>query len=384
MWQFVVAALLAAQPQQSGTATGGVGQVVTEVRSQVAGVARARPESLELTLTSPVQLPSGRQLGASVRPAVSPEPWLVYSRGNLCQSVITHGPVPADATDGWRVTVTERSRTATQVMVTITWNRMWDRGRLITNGTGGTNELTLQRGDRIPLDMITRPAQPGVCGATTKSLEIHVGRPLLAAAVPAGESPLDGLVDAELWMVHQTPNGAETVERQTVRLVNGPMGFSFRTEPIETPDGAVYVELNGQLKAVQREDGSRGLWAGLTRSVIRQSTGATAFASPFETTAAWLGPNDVVSFDLPPLQFYANTGRALAGGGGRGGAIGATAGTGGTVSRGSQSGSGSGGTGAARGGGGVLVAPGGRAAPSGPNLLEGHKVSLRVRLNETR
>ena len=365
MWSlFVIAAAIVAAPQQT---SGASASAMQEARSRVL-VSTERPEFLELTLASPVQLPNGRHVGSSVRPAVSAEPWFVYSRGNLCQSAITHGPAPTDATDGWKVTITERSRTATHVAVTITWVRMWEYGRAIAAGSGGTSELTLRRNDRIPLDMITRPAQPGVCAGTTKSLEVHVGRPVLAPAVPAGDSPLDGIVDAEIWMVHQAPGGVETVERQTVRLINGPVGFSFRSAPIDTPDGPVMLELSGQLKAVQEANGSRALWAGLTRMVICQSTGATAFASTTEGTVDWLERTDVVSFDLPPLQLFAGARRGGTGGGGA-----ATAPVGGT---------GSVVAGVARGTGGAVVS-GGRPAP-GPNLLEGHRLSLRVRLSETR
>jgi hypothetical protein len=373
MWSLFILAALVTQE---------VPQAPPELQSRVSATVTARPEFLELTLAAPVQLPNGRQVGASVRPAVSPEPWLVYSRGNLCQSVITHGPVPTDATDGWKVSITERSRTNTQVTVGITWLRMWERGRLVTSGSGGTNELTLQRNDRIALDMITRPAQPGVCAGTTKSLEIQVGRPAFAAAVPAGESPLDGLVDAELWLVHTAPNGTETVEKQTVRLINGAVGFGFRTAAIETADGPVHLELNGQLKAVQRENGSRGLWAGLTRLVTRQSTGGIAFASTTEATVDWLVPNDVQSFDMPPLQLFASAGR---GGGGAGGRVIVPPPTG-TVAAGGRSGSGTAAGGARAGGTGGGTAGaiiGARPAP-GPNLLEGHRLSLRVRLSETR
>jgi hypothetical protein len=357
---FLLAGLLTAQPQQGGR--GAAEGVSTIIR---------RADLLELTLASPVQLPNGRRVGASVRPAAVAEPWWVYSRGNLCQSVITHGPAPADATEGWKVTVTERSRTATQVIVGVTWLRMWERGRLVANGSGGTSELTLQRGDRIALDTITRASEPGACEGTTKSLEILVGALSFSSPAPAGESPLDGIVDAELWMVHFAPNGAETVEHQRVRLVNGVIGFAFKGGPIETADGVVAIELSGQLKAVRRDDGSRGLWASLTRGVTRQATGITSIAGPTTTTVGWLTPAEVVSLDLPPLQLVAG-GR---GGGGRGGVVGARVGggAGGVISGGQAT------AGTVTAGGGA----GGRGTSTGPNLLEGHRLSLRVRLVES-
>jgi len=350
MWTvFLLTGLLATPAQQSGGAIAGT------TRAQVA----SRMDPFEVTLIAPVHLPNGRRVGASVRPAAGPEPWWVYSRGNLCQSVITHGPVPTDATDGWKITVVERARTATQVTLGVTWLRMWERGRAVTSGSGGTSELTVQRGDRIPLDTMTRPSEPGTCAGTQKSLELHIGAALTSGPAPAGESTLDGVVDAELWMVHQAPNGVETVEHQTVRLIPGVSGFTFRSGPVETADGTVALELSGQLKAVKREDGTRGLWAGLTRSVTRQATASTAYAGTSNTTVGWLAPGEVVSFDLPPVQLSAGGARAGGGGGGVGGRSGVV--SGGTV--------------------GVMSAG---AIPGLPNLLEGHRLSLRVRLVENK
>jgi hypothetical protein len=258
---FMIAALVATQTQQGGgVAAATVRSEVQGLQERVAALVASRPDPLELTLAAPVQLPNGRQVGASVRGAAGTEPWFVYHRGNLCQSVITRGPAPTDATDGWKVTLIERSRAGNQVMITVTWLRMWERGIAVPSASGGTSELALKRGDRIPLDTITRPSEPGVCAGTVKTLEIQVGPPIVSSPAPAGEAALDGTVDVELWMVHQAPNGTETVERQTVRLINGAVGFGFRSAPVDTSDGPVSIELAGQLKAVRRDDNTRGLW----------------------------------------------------------------------------------------------------------------------------
>jgi len=390
MWTlFLLSGLLTASPQQSSSPAA----LVPQLQEMQARAVMSRADGLEITLASTVQLPNGRRVGVSVRPAAGPEPWFVYSRGNLCQSVITHSPAPADAAEGWKVTIVERARVTSQgatapsqVTIGVTWSRMWERGRQILNGSGGTSELTLKRGDQIPLDMITRASDPAACPGTTKNLELQVGANVNTAAVPTGESPLDGVVDAELWMVHTAPNGVETVEHQVVRLMNGVIGFSFRGGPLDTADGQVAIELSGQLKAVRLEDGSRGLWAALTKGVMRLSTGAGTIASPAPTTVGWPTTGDVVQMDLGPLQFYA--GRGGGGGGGRGGAVGSTrSGSTATPPTTSQSGSG-GATGGivarsgGAGGGGALSA-GGRGTTLPPNLLEGHKLSLRVRLSET-
>lgn len=333
-------------------------------RGGVIGAMAGRATTLELTLAAPVLLPDGRLLGASVRimpgAAADSDPWFVYSRGNLCESAITHGGAPADATDGWRISIVEKSRSAAHLTVAVTWFRMWERGRLVTAGSGGTNELTLQSGDRIPLDQITRPSTPGACAATQKTLELRVALRVEGMSSPTSvaigaepAAPLDVPVTAELWMVHQSPSGAETVEYQTVRLAPGGVGFMFRGLPVDSADGPMLIDVTGQLRAVLRPDGARALWVGLARSVTHQATGRLRFSgSTGGKTVDWLAPGDVVSFDLPEPAVFARQAAA-----------------GGLVMRGAGAGGG--------GGGGAIA-----TAQRGPNLLEGHRLSLRVRLIE--
>jgi len=381
MWSAVLVALVAvgqagSPPPQGGGRGGGV------------IVMANRPDPLELSLASPVQLPDGRQVGTSVSGVAGPDLWFVYSRGTLCQSVVTRGTAGRDATDGWRVTVIERSRTATHVSVGVTWLRLWERGQAVATGSGGTNELTLQRGDRIGLDQITRPSQ-STCAATMKGLELRVGAttPFLASTDP--EATIEGTVDAELWMVHKAPNGTETVEHQVVRLITGTIGFTFRGRAVDTTDGPMVIELSGRLKAITRADGTRALWAGLSRQVTHQPTGRLVYSgSAPGKTVDWVSPGEVVSFDMPDpyVAVGAYMGRGRAGGGGAGGRVGgavmSSGGTGGTA------GSGTGGsavTAVARGtgggtGGGVAMV----ATPRGPNVLEGHSLSLRLRLLDSK
>ena len=383
MWSAALVALLtvgqaAVAPPQGGGGRGGV-------------IAMAnRTDPFELTLASPVQLPDGRQIGTSVSGvagAPGSDPWFVYSRGSLCQSVITRGTPPTDATDGWRVTVTERSRTTTQVSVGVTWLRLWERGRAVATGSGGTNELTLQRGDRIGLDQITRPSQ-STCAATVKGLELRVGAtmPMLVSTDP--EAVIDGAVDAELWMVHKAPNGTETVEHQVVRLIAGTIGFTFRGRAVDTTDGPMIIEVSGKLKAVRRADGTRALWAGLQRLVTHEPTGRlVSSGSAPGKTVDWVAPGQLVSFDMPDPYVAAGAylGRGGgAGGGGAGGRVGGgvmSSGAAGAVSSGSTA------TVVARGSGGGTAGAGGgavTAVPRGPNVLDGHSLSLRLRLLDSK
>ncbi|GMV20137.1 MAG: hypothetical protein AMXMBFR57_00860 [Acidimicrobiia bacterium] len=347
----IAAALIGLQGGGRGGGAGGAGAAV-------------RP-ALELTLAAPVEMPDGRRLGATAIVTQGPEPWFVYSGATLCDSAITRGLPPQTASEGWRVTVTERGRTNNQITAAVTWTRIFERGRAVEGGSSGSSEITLQLGDRIPLDRVTRSTPVPECAATQKSIELRLGV-RLSRSNPASEPRPSDLPDAqlatpvsvELWMVHVVPGKPEIVERQTIRLAEGGSGFLFRGQPVDSPAGPVVLELNGQLRPVQRADGTIGLWTGLTRSVTSHLTGRTySSTGTGEKVVDWLAAGDVVSFDLPDPAVYAPTAtgaRGTGGGGGGGAAVGGLTG-------------GRGGVG------------GGRGA-LGPNLLEGHHLSLRVRL----
>lgn len=374
------------------------------------GLVASANTSLDVTLAAPIQFLDGRLAGASVKVIPSDAPWFVYSQTSLCRSMISR-TAPADATDGWRVTVNERTRGATQITLSVNWQRVWERGRAVSNGSGGTSELTLQSGDRVGLDQLVRPTQPGVCAATSKTLELRVTRtvtPILVARPPASagpvaptapviepDAPIDTPVLAELWMVHRSPGGSETVDYQAVQLITGGVGFMFRSLPADTAEGAMVIDLNGQLRAVQRADGTRGLAISLTRSFTQVSTGQVRFSgSGGNKTLDWLAPGDVISVDLPDP----GTPGARGGGGGGGGGFGSSAGAGGAVARSGGAGGGtdgsatSGGVGRAGGGarsGGATFTPnsaamtptaGAEAFARLAAALSGHQVSLRVRL----
>lgn len=381
MWSaLLIAALMLPQAQSNGRGT------VTPVTT-----------SLDVTLAAPIQFLDGRLAGASVKITPSDTPWFVYSQTNLCRSMISR-TAPLEAIDGWRVTISERGRTTTQVTLSVNWQRTWERGRPVTGGSGGTSELTLQGGDRVGLDQLTRPTQPGNCMATSKTLEVRVARTVqVRPAVMTGSSPvtppvvepdasLETPVVAELWMVHRAPNGNETVDYQAVQLVAGGVGFMFRGLPSDTTEGAMVIDLNGQLRAVQRADGSRGLALSLTRSFTQVATGQVRFSgSGGNKTLDWLSPGDVISVDVPDPGTPAARGGGGGGGGFGGGAVGGMAG--GAIARSG----GSGGTGASTG----SVAVGGGASTRGAVMtsnggaevfarlvaaLSGHHVSLRLRL----
>lgn len=352
MWSVIVLTTLLL-PQGGGRGSVSVGAV--------------RPV-LELALAAPVEWPDGRRVGATAVVAPGADPWFIYSSGTLCDSAITRGAMPASATEAWRVVVSERARTDTHLTVAVAWARAWEFGRAVAAGSSGTSEITLRAGDRIPLDRITRSAQGDACGATQKSLELRLAtrierlvNPVSAERQPppAPDANLPNPIVVELWMVHVVPGRRELVERQTVRLAPGGTGFLFRGLPVDSAAGSIVIELSGQLRAVTRPDGTTGLSTGLTRTVMNYATGRLHSSTGVgEKTVDWPAPGDVVSFAVPDPSAYAD-----------GGGSGVMGGRGGVAAGGAMAGGGRG-------------VGSGVAAVRGANLLDGHQLSLRVRLSE--
>jgi hypothetical protein len=145
--------------------------------------------------------------------------------------------------------------------------------------------------------------------------------------------------DAELWLVHKSPGGAEVVQQQTVRFSGVSGSFSFPPVQVAGRGGDITLDITGRLQVMM---GNRMDWtnyfglAGKTapgRGGLRsQSTpGAIAPATPDPSNPSPLiivsiarrafrkapfvdtrgttdmsiqipQPNDVLSFELPPLQ----------------------------------------------------------------------------------
>ncbi len=130
-----------------------------EVRRVLDGLstAVAAQFGVTLTLAAPVTRTDGRVSGASMRNLSQPFAYFVYSNGDLCGATTLTTVEPRAAMVGWRVTATSVTRTATQLVVKLDWQRLWDRGRALPNGPRGSTELVLQREDRVPVDFVAAP-----------------------------------------------------------------------------------------------------------------------------------------------------------------------------------------------------------------------------------
>ena len=299
----------------------------------------------------------------------------LFARRSLCNPAVAGATEPADALFGWRIASQIVNRTDRDVVVSIDWRRLWDDGRKTPNGPGGTVQLTLHLGDRIPLDHITNSKPTQDCRAVGLGLEVRLAQseipapartppPLPPGATPGGAKP----VDAELWLLHTSPADIQQVVHQTVRVPTEGGRFTFAPTAVTTPRGAVSVELTGSIDRYRTPTGDEFLLLSLTRRVKGAGLPAEGVVGTTGSVVPLL-PNEVVSFEMP------GTGRtrgAVAGGG--------AAATGPPDPTRSRVIAGAGATQSARGGG---RGGGGGAAAGAAQvaaLLDGHQFALRLRI----
>jgi len=329
----------------------------------------------------------------------------MFARKSVCEPAIAGATEPSDAGFGWRINSQIVSRSEKEIVVSLDWKRLWDAGRKTANGPGGTVQLTLHPGDRIPLDHITNSSPKPECRAVGLGLDVRLARAATPTTTPASLIPLGATpggakpVDAELWLMHTLPSGTVQVLHQTVRVPAAGGQFGFASTAVETARGKLNVQMSGSIDRYRTPAGTEFLILSLSRLVTGEGLPANGVSSSTSSVQAMPStPVDVLSFEIP-----GTVGRG--GGGGRGGAGAARGGlvgnTGGTMvsvaSGGGGAGAGSAGTGRSaadpqsgaatggqRGAGGSGVAAGGRGGGvvSIAPLLEGHQFALRVRITQ--
>jgi hypothetical protein len=380
-----------------------------------AAQAASTPEP-RVVVAAPVYHPDGAVTGETTTiGTASPSVLHVYSRRSLCDTATPASAEPRDAGFGWRVASHVVRSSESQVVVSIDWRRLWDRGQKLSNGPAGAVQLALNTGDRIPLDHIPNMLPNEACRAVGMGLEVRLGRAAPTAKAGATTLPLGareggaGSLDVDLWLVHTTPAGSQQALHQTVRLTAAGATFTFAPVKFETTRGEVGVELTGTFQRYTATTGGEFLLLSMSRMI----TGGTATPAGVSGTTSSLialpRPDEVLSFEMTTAGggFGGRGGRGRGGeggaraGGGGGGGVGGGAAVGGTAGGGVAGGSVAGGSGAGGGAvGGGARSRGGSSAQAVPRggggaginvgalestlqaiaLLDGHRFSLRMKV----
>lgn len=391
MFGTLLAALLVAQQPPAQT------QAPQPYWSQ--GLTRLPPGELKVVVAAPVYQPDGAtNAETATMTGAGPNVVHLFGRRSICDVAVTGAAPPSDAKFGWRLTAQTLSATDALVVVSVDWQRLWDRGQKIGNGPSGTVQLSLHPGDRIPLDLILNPLATDACRAVSLGLEVRLARTAPDSRTPDSSLlPLGAteggaaVLDADLWLVQRLPSGIEQAHHQSVRVPAQGASFSFPSVTVPTARGDVTVEVGGSFKRYKAPAGNEYLLVSMTRGLAGAKMPAGGTSGGTATVIPLPGPTEVLSIEMPAPGGGGGTAtggpRGRTGGGGAGGgAVGAgMRGQGGPRSAGPPpdpaAGAGQTATGPAGGG-----ARGGRgvgtealaAALSG--LLEGNTFSLRLRV----
>ena len=346
------------------------------LQSGAAGHAQAIPPSPPIdwviVIAIPIYQPDGAISAESVTlPAAGAGLVHLFGRRSLCDPAVAGAAEPPDAGYGWRVASQVVSRSEKDIVVSVDWLRLWDQGRKTQTGPAGSVQLTLHPGDRIPLDLIPNTAPRADCRAVGIGLEVRLARTMTPASIAPSALPLGATaggakpVDAELWLMHRLPSGADQVVHQVVRIPAAGGRFSFAPTPVATSRGDLNVELRGSIDRYRSPTGAEFMVLSMTRTVTGADLPPQGLSGTTGSVVPLPVPSDILSFETPGAGARSR-GVGAAGatlrGGGVGGAIG-------------PAGGGAGGQAGAR--------SGGRG--TGPlnqisTLLEGHQFALRVRI----
>jgi len=272
--------------------------------------------------------------GSSVSAAYDTEPSLdsrVYASRQLCQLGAGYREVPAWAMHGWRFSGRVVSKTVEEALVQVTWQRTLDYG----NDLGlpeHSVQLKVRAGDRVPLDTVAAP--PDSPCPVTVSFEVRFeerrgsatrafgrGGVLSGSAargpdgtgvggdrVSTGPGGLSAgpngdrgsWMQVHLWLVHTAPDRKDEVVHQLVRAPREGADFAFAPISIDTPRGAVVVQVGGSFGIAD------GQFIFVTNRSLKYLSQAARDSAPSSegtgrTVNAMPGSADVLSFELPPI-----------------------------------------------------------------------------------
>jgi hypothetical protein len=254
------------------------------------------PSTYTLQVSTPTQFADGVVRGASgsFGPLRIGQATVLYvfSGKTMCESSSPVATAPGDAGFGWRLDVTPMREANGALVMQVAWQRMWERGTKLTNGSRGRADVTLKPGGKLMFDFLGAGETTAACDAIGMGLEVGL-------ASTANQGPL---VETELWLVRKQMDGTETTQRQVVRQRVGepPVPFYFDDVKIGEPPNQVGFKASGTLAIKEIVDGKMRLSVMLAQSSPDSDKWLTIHRSgTAEIIVA--APGDVVSLPLPAV-----------------------------------------------------------------------------------
>jgi hypothetical protein len=290
--------------------------------------------------------PDGTVQGSAVDTGLSLAESVQYV--SACGLTSGNRPVPDGATDAWRISGRILSTSAEEAVIKLDWQRI-RAGGVAVNSPGASVQLTLQSGDRVPLDSVNVDGTDG-CPSRTVGFEARYGprglsmspggggRGTGGGGARAGSSgaggsatvsgsggfgvgrsvrpPGDSIADrpdsprfaVDLWLVHNAPGRNEDAIQQVLTGVRGSAQFAFPPVTIDTAQTSVNLQVTGIVRFMTDDAGVKQMVfitmrnakfsriAGSVRDALTSVQGASTTTHPMP------GPDEVLSFELPPLR----------------------------------------------------------------------------------
>ena len=330
--------------------------------AQAVASASAKPDSTPVLQIGVFSYTADERMqGAAYETSLSRESFQ-YVAG--CAVGAGNRPVPDAATDAWRISGSVQGMSADEAVIQLDWQRIRANG-VAASSPGASVQLTLHPGDRVPLDSVNRDATAG-CAATLVGFEARFGpRPFTVAggtvrgtaggarvgaglgqgqgvgvggsgravrvetgsasssegdavatarSVHAPKPTLQGNdqfreYNADLWLVRTDKAHPEkpdfNLQGLILQKVHGTAEFAFSPFTVDTSAGPLNVQITGSLR-VTTENGPSLIFT-TARTIRYTSVGpgreATSSATGNSTTTNPLsGPDEVLSFELPPIR----------------------------------------------------------------------------------
>ena len=259
-------------------------------------------------------------------------------------------PLSDAATDVWRLSTHVTSISSDTATAQLTWERVRRNGRE-ESGTPQSTTVTLERNERVRLEDIHVPAN-GQCEARTLALEAVFAAPadVMESIAAAGEAranaadsrapgapasaqerprifrmppnasgisrtaiaragePAPTTLMADLWLVRSVPGQPDETLHVTAPVIQIPVRFAFTPLVMQADGGEATVQVEGTVELGMSPGGeprfffSAGRRVGFIATNRPARDGASTNESSTKTSVRVPGPDEVISFELPPVQ----------------------------------------------------------------------------------
>lgn len=247
-----------------------------------------------------------------------------YPWGSAPCAVGAGGNQPPDgAIDAWRFTGKILSRSADEVVLQLDWQRTIASGSAVDEPRH-SQQLTIHNGDRVLLDSVNPPVskcwttigfearygpRPGAAGAAIVSMkngvvtrkDLNSARPDVPSEAAAGYTH-----DVDLWLVRSAAGKQEEVLHQLVRTAQNPAQFAFSPLTSTTVRGPVVMQVTGTVAVRTTPSGPQLTFETRRRATFpKPGTGPRDPSHHVQGNSRMViplpGPEEVLSFELPPL-----------------------------------------------------------------------------------